>query len=95
MCDGCTNAFSEIIGRLQEMMEEHLRTFQKHNREPPKRIIFFRDGVDEGQYKKVCEQEFASVKAAAKACGGPKYNPTITFVVCAKRVSFLLTRTRR
>lgn len=77
----------EIIGRLQEMMEEHFKTFARHNKDPPKRVIFFRDGVDEGQYKKVCEHEFAAVKEAAKACGGPKYNPAVTFVVCGKRVS--------
>lgn len=78
---------SESISQLQDMMEEHLRTFQKHNGEAPKRIIFFRDGVDEGQYKKVCEHEFTSVKSAARAVGGPRYNPAVTFVICAKRVS--------
>ncbi|KAF7292384.1 Argonaute-like protein [Mycena chlorophos] len=48
----------------------------------PKRIIFFRDGVSEGQFKQVLEQELPLIK---KACASLNVNPKITILVVGKR----------
>ncbi|KAE9399799.1 argonaute-like protein [Gymnopus androsaceus JB14] len=48
----------------------------------PKRIIFYRDGVSEGQFKQVLEQELTALK---KACTSLGINTQITFIVVGKR----------
>ncbi|GLB33868.1 putative argonaute family protein [Lyophyllum shimeji] len=48
----------------------------------PKRIIFYRDGVSEGQFKQVLEQELPALK---RACETQKINPKITIIVVGKR----------
>ncbi|BEJ14915.1 hypothetical protein CspHIS471_0406820 [Cutaneotrichosporon sp. HIS471] len=75
----------EIISDLANMVREHIETFQKKVGSKPDRILFFRDGVSEGQYMAVTKMEVEAVKKAAASFGDPKYRPKITFVVCAKR----------
>ncbi|KAF9239655.1 Piwi domain-containing protein [Melanogaster broomeanus] len=56
---------------------------------PPHRIVFFRDGLSEGEYAKVAEKEINDIKAAIdelwneKSAKQPK--PTLTFIVVGKR----------
>ncbi|KAG0046910.1 hypothetical protein BGZ89_005118 [Linnemannia elongata] len=50
----------------------------------PKKIIFYRDGVSEGQFAEVLKSEVASLKAACASLE-QGYNPKITFVVVQKR----------
>ena len=40
----------EVIESLQQMMERALRWFIKFQKIPPRRVIFFQDGVSEGVY---------------------------------------------
>ncbi|BEI84075.1 hypothetical protein CcaverHIS002_0406790 [Cutaneotrichosporon cavernicola] len=75
----------EIISDLANMVREHIERFQKKAGIKPDRILFFRDGVSEGQYMAVTKMEVEAVKKAAASFGDPKYRPKITFVVCAKR----------
>lgn len=51
------------------------------------RIIFFRDGVSEGQLNTVLEEEITAIKAACREVH-PKYNPKLTYIVCAKRHNY-------
>ncbi|KAF9065093.1 Piwi domain-containing protein [Rhodocollybia butyracea] len=57
----------------------------------PKRIIFYRDGVSEGQFKQVLDQELVALK---KACASLSIDAKITFIVVGKRhhVRFFPTR---
>ncbi|KAG6837428.1 hypothetical protein H0H93_009522 [Arthromyces matolae] len=48
----------------------------------PKRIILFRDGVSEGQFKQVLDQELHALREACKTL---KISPKITVVVVGKR----------
>ncbi|KAJ7732588.1 argonaute-like protein [Mycena maculata] len=48
----------------------------------PKRLIFYRDGVSEGQFQQVLDQELPLIKAA---CEELNINPTITLFVVGKR----------
>ncbi|OBZ70438.1 Protein argonaute 1 [Grifola frondosa] len=74
----------------QRMLTMYMGYREKVERKAPapKRIIFYRDGVSEGQFKHVLEQELPLLKSKFKShIGLPKFkiNPTITMVVVGKR----------
>ncbi|PRQ33301.1 putative post-transcriptional gene silencing PAZ-Argonaute family [Rosa chinensis] len=66
------------------MIRELLVAFYKQKRLKPSRIIFYRDGVSEGQFSQVLLHE---VDAIRRACASLEdgYMPTVTFVVVQKR----------
>ncbi|CAD5188298.1 unnamed protein product [Musa acuminata subsp. malaccensis] len=66
------------------MIRELLISFRKATGQKPLRIIFYRDGVSEGQFYQVLLHE---VDAIRKACASlePNYQPPVTFVVVQKR----------
>ncbi|RKO93090.1 Piwi domain-containing protein [Blyttiomyces helicus] len=74
----------EIIQDLSGMVIELLKTFYQTCGAKPERIIFYRDGVSEGQFAEVLRSE---VEAIRKACTTleASYRPTVTFVVVQKR----------
>ncbi|KAL7419979.1 Protein argonaute [Cryptotrichosporon argae] len=74
----------EIIADLKRMMVSHIGNFGKRTRAKPAKIIFYRDGVSEGQYLQVCNAEVAAIEEVAKEFGAG-YAPKATFVICAKR----------
>ncbi|KAF9193168.1 Eukaryotic translation initiation factor 2C [Haplosporangium sp. Z 11] len=77
-------ARTEIIADLGGMVVELLKTFYQNCHKKPERILFYRDGVSEGQFAEVLRSEIASVRAACSSLE-KDYNPTITFVVVQKR----------
>ncbi|KAL1743740.1 Piwi domain-containing protein [Schizophyllum fasciatum] len=81
----------EIIEELQPMAKEILSMYMGYRESvekkskgstAPTRIIFYRDGVSEGQFKAVLEQELPMLK---KACEELRVNAKITVIVVAKR----------
>jgi len=80
----------EMIDDLDEMCQHVLTMYGKYRvnvekKTPfPKRIIFYRDGVSEGQFKAVLDQEVPRIRAACRAVGMPA-PPKITVVVVGKR----------
>jgi eukaryotic translation initiation factor 2C len=52
----------EIIELLQKMMERALGRFIEICKVPPKRIIFFRVGVSEGEYNTVVSAELEAIQ---------------------------------
>ncbi|OBZ76133.1 Protein argonaute-2 [Grifola frondosa] len=68
--------------RILTMYMDYRGNFEKKAQRAPKRLIFFRDGVSEGQFRHVLEQELPLLQ---KACANLKINPTITMVVVGKR----------
>ncbi|KAF9300502.1 Eukaryotic translation initiation factor 2C [Mortierella antarctica] len=74
----------EIIDRLKYMVHELLVAFTAINKRRPDRILFYRDGVSEGQYAEVMTKEVAAVKEACRHID-PKYNPPVTFCIVKKR----------
>ncbi|KAF9624727.1 hypothetical protein IFM89_013265, partial [Coptis chinensis] len=78
----------EIILDLRRMIREHLRSFVENNKQmKPERIIFYRDGVSEGQFSQVRKYELTAIEEAwldeFKKFDVPV--PPITFVVVQKR----------
>jgi len=79
----------ELITDLQEMTSYALSKYlsyrefvEKARPVAPKRLIFYRDGVSEGQFQQVLDQELPLIKAA---CREHNINPTITLIVVGKR----------
>ncbi|KAJ7781167.1 argonaute-like protein [Mycena metata] len=81
----------EMIEELESMSHHCLSMYIRYREmaekkapgaSAPKRIIFYRDGVSEGQFKQVLEQELPLIK---KACATLKIDPKITILVVGKR----------
>uniref|UniRef100_A0A0C9RNK0 TSA: Wollemia nobilis Ref_Wollemi_Transcript_8228_3832 transcribed RNA sequence n=1 Tax=Wollemia nobilis TaxID=56998 RepID=A0A0C9RNK0_9CONI len=66
------------------MIKELLISFRRATGQKPLRIIFYRDGVSEGQFYQVLLYELDAIR---KACASlePNYQPPVTFVVVQKR----------
>ncbi|KAL5678778.1 hypothetical protein ACJX0J_014909, partial [Zea mays] len=66
------------------MIRELLISFRKKTNRKPERIIFYRDGVSEGQFSHVLLHEMDPIR---KACASLEegYLPPVTFVVVQKR----------
>ncbi|XP_054710913.1 protein argonaute-2-like [Uloborus diversus] len=74
----------EIIQDLASMVKELLIQFYKYTRFKPNRIIFYRDGVSEGQFHQVLTHELLAVREACMKLEAD-YKPGITFIVVQKR----------
>ncbi|KAG0274373.1 hypothetical protein BGZ95_009860 [Linnemannia exigua] len=72
----------ETIQDLEGMVIELLRAF--HSVTQPARILFYRDGVSEGEFSKVLRDEVGAIRSACKKLNA-SYAPKITFVVVQKR----------
>ncbi|GAU44133.1 hypothetical protein TSUD_99210 [Trifolium subterraneum] len=57
----------EIIADLSAMVGELLDDFYQEVEKLPNRIIFFRDGVGETQFRKVLQEELESIKQACSS----------------------------
>ncbi|CAG8640857.1 6105_t:CDS:10, partial [Ambispora gerdemannii] len=75
---------TEIIADLANMVKELLKNFYKASGKKPERILFYRDGVSEGQFEHVLNREIEAIKDACKSLDAT-YNPKVTFVVVQKR----------
>jgi len=79
-----------VLEELTDMLKERLEFWKsKNGNNLPKRILVFRDGVSEGQYKLVIEQELPCIQRACLAFStGAKavpWQPKITIAICTKR----------
>ncbi|KAJ7600899.1 argonaute-like protein [Mycena floridula] len=81
----------EIISGLKEMALDTLKSYMFFRGQAekkavdackPKRLIFYRDGVSEGQFKQVLDEELRMLK---EACTELKIDAKITFIVVGKR----------
>ncbi|OON15376.1 piwi domain protein, partial [Opisthorchis viverrini] len=75
----------EIIDSMDSIVGELLKAFCRNtNGRFPTRLIFYRDGVSEGQFENVLVEELASIQRACTALR-PDYEPAITYIVVQKR----------
>ncbi|EPX71823.1 argonaute [Schizosaccharomyces octosporus yFS286] len=74
----------EVIDSMKDLVGYLLRGFRASTGAIPQRIIYFRDGTSEGQFKFVIEQELGEIKAATHELS-PKYNPKVTICTTQKR----------
>ncbi|GAA5861267.1 hypothetical protein JCM1840_003135 [Sporobolomyces johnsonii] len=74
----------EVIEELDEMVFEMLGLFKTKVKVKPERLIFFRDGVSEGQFPQVLAHEVTAIRKACRKISAD-FQPAITFIVCGKR----------
>ena len=74
----------EVIQELTGMVRELLMQFYRSTHFKPTRIIFYRDGVSEGQFATVLAHELRAIREACMKLE-IGYQPGITFVVVQKR----------
>lgn len=74
----------EMIHDLDKMAHSLLQEFFARNNTYPRRIVFFRDGVSEGQFPLVLRHEMNGLRSACAKIR-PDYKPAITFVIVQKR----------
>ncbi|XP_052202427.1 protein argonaute 2-like [Diospyros lotus] len=72
----------ERILNFGSMCLELIQTYARINKVKPERIVIFRDGVSEGQFDMVLNEELRDLK---KAIYAEDYHPTITVIVARKR----------
>ncbi|XP_076281577.1 argonaute 2 isoform X2 [Lasioglossum baleicum] len=75
----------EMIQDLEEIMVKQLLFFYKSSNQKPQKIIFYRDGVSEGQLTQVMHYEISAIKRAIAKMGSGEIKIPITFLVVQKR----------
>ncbi|CAG8456577.1 23500_t:CDS:10 [Dentiscutata erythropus] len=76
---------NETIEKLEEMATELLQIFSHKNGCLPHRMIFYRDGVSEGQFSGVVKKEVIALKKAFEKLYEQGKSPQLTFIVAQKR----------
>ena len=77
---------NEIIENLEGMSVELLKQFQQENNVLPHQIVFYRDGVAEGQFQHVVSTEVEALKRAFSRVYHSKTPlPKLTFIIVQKR----------
>ncbi|KAG8385131.1 hypothetical protein BUALT_Bualt03G0009900 [Buddleja alternifolia] len=73
---------TERILEFGPMCRDLINTYFQFNKVKPKKIVIFRDGVSEGQFDMVLNEELSDLKNAVY---DDNYKPAITLVVAQKR----------
>ncbi|KAF3934323.1 hypothetical protein ABW19_dt0208966 [Dactylella cylindrospora] len=69
---------------IMKFMPVLFKNFRKNTQQIPKRFIYFRDGVSEGEYSKILEDEVYDLRRACRALD-PAFDPKFTVIICTKR----------
>lgn len=71
---------------MQTGMTSAIEAFKRNNGAPPQRIVFYRDGVGEGQVQGICAPEIEQIKQAM-AAHSVGDSCKLMYVNCCKRVN--------
>jgi eukaryotic translation initiation factor 2C len=72
---------AEMVEGLTELMKGRLEVFRKKNGKLPTKILIYRDGVSEGQFKLVLNTEFPSIVKAYETLYGAKTKHPKTSII--------------
>jgi len=76
----------EMVTDIGDMIGERLELWRKKNQRLPNKVIVYRDGVSEGQFQLVLDQELPGFHAAFKKYYGDKAKwPKMAVIVVSKR----------
>ncbi|CAF0808695.1 unnamed protein product [Rotaria sordida] len=75
----------EAIVELKQMVTELLEYYREANGRLPNKIVFYRDGVDDGQFSRVLNFEIPQIKQAFQDVYVKEPSPLLTFIVVKKR----------
>ncbi|KAL7044980.1 hypothetical protein ACKWTF_002125 [Chironomus riparius] len=76
----------ECSNNIGVHMQKALMAWREENGSFPERILFYRDGVGDGQIQYVHEIEVRKIKDVLRGCYGDKF-PKFAFVVVSKRIN--------
>ena len=74
----------EEIVKIKEMAYSLLLKFFQITQRKPEQIIYYRDGVSEGQFPAVLNHELSAIRRACVQLE-PGYQPKVTFIIAQKR----------
>ncbi|KFB40608.1 AGAP011537-PA-like protein [Anopheles sinensis] len=77
-------ARDEMIRDLENIVHRQLLLYRDYNGDFPERIMYYRDGVSDGQFAEVLTIELQALHAAI-ARAKPGYKPAVSFIVVQKR----------
>ncbi|XP_030374634.1 protein argonaute-2 [Scaptodrosophila lebanonensis] len=72
----------ENIEDMESIVTEHLNIYRKYQKRYPDHIIYYRDGVSDGQFPIVKQNELRAINAA---CAKLKFAPKLTCIIVVKR----------
>ncbi|KAI1299311.1 Protein argonaute-2 [Halotydeus destructor] len=81
----------EMITEIDVMILKIIKAYYKENKELPKHIIYYRDGISEGQFDTVLKEEVVRIENVCKTTVTEKlklkepYMPKITLAIVQKR----------
>ncbi|POS84043.1 hypothetical protein EPUL_005318 [Erysiphe pulchra] len=79
----------EMVSDVEGLILGRLKLWQKLNKKLPKNIIMYRDGVSEGQYGMVLDDEVPGIRKACRQLYSPDETkqglPRLSVIVCGKR----------
>uniref|UniRef100_A0A182Q0K1 Argonaute 2 n=1 Tax=Anopheles farauti TaxID=69004 RepID=A0A182Q0K1_9DIPT len=78
------DARDEMIRDLENIVHRQLQLYQHANGALPEKIMYYRDGVSDGQFSEILTIELSALHAAI-ARVKPGYKPAVTFIVVQKR----------
>eukprot|EP00877_Chromochloris_zofingiensis_P008172 jgi/Chrzof1/3608/Cz13g02060.t1 len=75
----------EVIENMQEAAQDLLvKFYQTNGGKKPQAIVYYRDGVAQGQFEQVLQEEYNAIRRACNTLE-EGYTPPITFIVVQKR----------
>lgn len=75
----------EMIVDLEDILTEHLKFYGNANKRLPTKILYYRDGVSDGQFREVLEIEMTAIQNALRRVYGTTKHAEVTFIVVQKR----------
>ena len=75
----------EVADAIPQMMVQAIKHYQQVNGYLPERIVFYRDGVGEGQLQLVVDSEVQGILRVFKE--ESNYEPAFAFIVVSKRIN--------
>ena len=74
----------EEIEKMEDMTKSLLMKFYQTTRRKPEQILYYRDGVSEGQFPAVLSLELSAIRRACTSLE-KGYEPKVTFIIAQKR----------
>ncbi|CAF3736218.1 unnamed protein product [Rotaria sp. Silwood1] len=76
----------EVIKDMDKMVIELLQVFARScGNTLPNRIVFYRDGIDDGQFQKVLDNEVSKIKSTFQVVYGKNPMACLTFIIVKER----------
>ncbi|CAG5135544.1 unnamed protein product [Candidula unifasciata] len=78
---------NDALNGLTTLLAVALRKYHDINGFLPQKLVFYRDGVGDGQLEFVYKHEVEQVFAAFTSVGGEGYKPNMAFIIVKKRIN--------